>query len=67
MNEKADPSNPIPLTLTNREAIILVNAINESLEALEDWEYSSRVGASRAEAERLRAKISKLLDANPTE
>jgi len=42
--------------LTNHEVTILANAINEVCngpEAIEDWEFGTRIGASRQEAEAL--------------
>jgi hypothetical protein len=48
--------------LTADELMILANAINESKQALEDWEFATRMGAPRSEAEALRKEISDLLD-----
>lgn len=47
--------------LTKKELIILANAINESQEAVESWEFSTRMGADPTEAEQLRVKIKELL------
>lgn len=47
--------------LTKKELIILANAINESQEAIEAWEFSTRMGAEPAEAEQLRMKLKELL------
>ena len=43
--------------LTQRELTILANAINETLQEVEDWEFSTRVGVEPAEADILRRKI----------
>lgn len=52
----------VSVILTKRELTILANSINEAREAVEAWEFSTRVGADPAEAEELRIKISSLLD-----
>ncbi len=48
--------------LSEKELILLVSAINETQEAVEEWEFSSRVGAEPAEAEDLHLKLRALLD-----
>jgi predicted negative regulator of RcsB-dependent stress response len=51
------------IQLTRKELSILANAINESQEAIEEWEFSTRMGAEPAEAEQLRVKLRALLAA----
>jgi hypothetical protein len=49
--------------LTKNELVIVSNAINEIChgpEAIEDWEFSTRVGTSRAEAEALLQRLNEL-------
>jgi hypothetical protein len=51
------------LELTTNEVVIVSNAINEICngpEAIEDWEFRTRVGASRSEAEALLQRLSEL-------
>jgi len=48
---------------TKHELVILNNSIGESLEALEDWEYPTRVGGEKNEARELLSEIGKLIDA----
>jgi len=48
--------------LTKHELVILNNSINESMEALEDWEYPIRVGASKHEARALLSELGRLID-----
>lgn len=47
--------------LTRKDLTILANAINETREAIDEWEFSTRVGADPAEAEDLRQKLKALL------
>lgn len=43
----------ITVQLTPDEAALLGNALNESLECLEDWEFEVRMGAPKIEVEKL--------------
>jgi hypothetical protein len=45
------------VSLTEHELMILANSINETREAIEEWEFETRVGASSAEAELLHQQI----------
>lgn len=45
------------LTMTRDELRIVNNSVNETLEALDDDEYSTRVGATRDEARALRREF----------
>lgn len=47
--------------LKEPELLILVNALNETLEALEDWEIPIRVGARVEEIEKLNQSIREIL------
>jgi hypothetical protein len=48
------------LSFTREELAFLSNAIGESFEAVEDWEYQTRVGGTKEELEAIRARISAL-------
>lgn len=54
-------SGSATIQLSKSDLIILANAINETQEALEDWEFSTRVGADPSDAESLRHEIKELL------
>ncbi|MCC5830685.1 MAG: hypothetical protein JJU36_14660 [Phycisphaeraceae bacterium] len=47
--------------LTADEIAMLLNAINESSQALEDWEYSTRMGFERAAVDKLRQSLKDML------
>ncbi len=49
------------ISLSEQEAITLVNAINEAREAVEDWEFQTRVGVEPEEADALRKALKALL------
>ncbi len=53
--------NNATIQLSARNLAILANAINEAQEAVEKWEFSTRVGANFADAEALRKEIKTLL------
>ena len=44
------------------EVTFLCNAINESLEAVEEWEFQTRMGETRKNATEMLAQLCKLLD-----
>jgi hypothetical protein len=44
------------------EVVVLANALNETREAIEEWEFFTRVGASAAEADALRRALAALLE-----
>lgn len=48
--------------VTKHELVILANALNETLEAIEPWEFSTRVGADSTEVEALRKRLLGVLD-----
>lgn len=49
------------LAVTRQELALLANSLNESLEAVDDWEFGSRLGGSSDEARALRSKVRDLL------
>ena len=50
------------VTLASSELAWLSNAINETREAVGEWELQSRTGATAAEYEQLASQVRKLLD-----
>ncbi|MFJ8962830.1 hypothetical protein ACIRG5_25910 [Lentzea sp. NPDC102401] len=47
----------ITLSLTKEEFYTLANCVNETLEAVQDWEFSTRVGVDRSFAVELRSAL----------
>lgn len=47
--------------LSRDELVLLANAINESREAIEEWEFSTRMGAEVVEANQLMEELTRLL------
>jgi hypothetical protein len=54
--------NRVSITLSPGELAFLSNAINETLEALEDWEFKTRTGVTRERATEMLAQLHKLLE-----
>ncbi|WP_353112388.1 hypothetical protein [Microbacterium sp.] len=52
----------VVIVVTRDDLVLLSNAVSEALEALEEWEFSIRVGASTAEARAMKAALKDLLD-----
>ncbi len=59
----------VTLQLSTHELELLASALNEALEAVEEWEFETRLGASRAEArefqKRLRDMVANIRAASP--
>jgi hypothetical protein len=54
--------NKITVAFSPEELAFLSNAINEALEAVEEWEFQTRTGETRKRAKEIRAQFGKLLD-----
>ena len=54
--------NEITVTISVDELVFLCNAINEALEAVEDWEFQTRTGNSRKRATEILGQLRKVLD-----
>ena len=52
----------ISITFSPEELAFLSSAINETLEAIEDWEFQTRTGETRTRASEIQAQLHKLLD-----
>jgi hypothetical protein len=50
----------LTLSLTKEEFFTLAGSINEALELVDDWEFSTRVGVERDFAVALRAAMSEI-------
>ena len=51
----------VVLAATRDELVLLASSLNEALEAVEEWEFETRLGGSPDEARTLRSKIKDLL------
>ncbi|TQS46508.1 hypothetical protein [Cryptosporangium phraense] len=51
----------VALTVWRDQLPLLANCVNEAMEAVEDWEFSTRLGAEKADARRLRAELADLI------
>ncbi len=51
----------VMVRLNAREIIVLANALNEAREAVEDWEFVTRLGVTPAEADTLGSQLRALL------
>lgn len=56
---KQDPHG-IVVAFTPDELAAIGNALNESLEMIEEWEFATRMGATRAEVAEMVAALSRL-------
>ena len=58
-DEVAD--DEVVVAVTRVELTTLASAINEALEAVEDWEFETRLGVTPEQARTLRTRLSELL------
>jgi len=63
MEQKHVSKAKIAITLSVEELAFLCNAINETLEVVEDWEFQTRTGESKTRAREMLAALTKSLDA----
>jgi hypothetical protein len=51
----------IVIAATREDLVLLANGLTEALEAVDDWEFQTRLGGTPDEARALRSKIRDLL------
>ncbi|MGD0706200.1 MAG: hypothetical protein ABSA02_40760 [Trebonia sp.] len=62
-----DQSDEVVLYLARAELLLLAGSVNEAISAIDDWEFSTRLGASVAEARTLRKELGDLIARLPPE
>jgi len=62
-----DRSDRIVLHLSRAELLLLAGSVNEAIEAVDDWEFSTRLGADKADARRLLTELGDLIASLPPE
>ncbi len=60
MDAQAD-GDRVVLTLSRAQLLLLAGSVNEVIEAVEDWEFATRLGAEKQEARRLRAELGEVI------
>src|SRR5580693_78887 len=53
-------SDQIVVHLTRAELLLLAGSVNEVIEVVEDWEFSARLGADKANARVMRSELGDL-------
>jgi hypothetical protein len=51
----------VVLTLSRAQLLLLAGSVNEAIEAVEDWEFATRLGAEKQEARQLRAELGEVI------
>jgi len=65
--EQHDRSDEIVLYVTRAELLLLAGSVNEAIAAVDDWEFSTRLGATLEEARALRQELGNLIARLPPE
>ena len=60
LNQDNRPGQVV-LHLTHAELLLLASCVNEAIEAVEDWEFQTRLGASKSIARTLRTELAALI------
>jgi hypothetical protein len=55
----------VVLSLTRAELLLLAGSVNEAIEAVEDWEFSTRLGADKGEARALGGELRRAISELP--
>jgi hypothetical protein len=50
------------LMLSREQLLLLAGSLNEAIEAVDDWEFSARLGAAKEDAYRLRSELTEVID-----
>lgn len=51
----------VVLSVSREQLLLLAGSLNETIEAIEDWEFSTRLGAGKDDARQLRAELGSLI------
>jgi hypothetical protein len=51
----------VVLTVSREQLLLLAGCVNEAIEAVDDWEFSTRLGTEKGDARRLRAELGSLI------
>jgi hypothetical protein len=51
----------VVLTMSREQLLLLAGSVNETIEAVEDWEFSTRLGADKDDALQLWAELGGLI------
>jgi hypothetical protein len=60
-------SDDIVIHLTRTELLLLAGSVNEAIAAVDDWEFSTRLGATLEEARAMRKELGDLIARLPPE
>lgn len=63
--DQVEGEERVVLALTREELFLLAGAMNEAIEAVEDWEFSTRMGADKQDAKALRSDLRKVISTLP--
>jgi hypothetical protein len=55
--ERTESGEEITLRLSRDELFLLSGSVNETIEAIKDWEFSIRLGVDKGAARRLRSDL----------
>jgi hypothetical protein len=61
--EDVDGEARVVLHLSQQELLFLAGAVNETIEAVDDWEFSTRLGVDKSAARATRSEMGQMIAA----
>lgn len=52
----------VDLRMTKDELVLIANMANEALEAVDDWEFQTRLGSEKDDARSLKGQLREIID-----
>lgn len=59
--EMFDDEERVVVSMTRQELLLIAGAVNETIDAVEDWEFSSRLGTSKDDARGIRSELRRII------
>jgi len=63
--EPTDDGERVVLSLSRGDLLLLAGSVNEAIEAVEDWEFPTRLGVEKDEARALRSELHRVISELP--
>lgn len=63
--ELSQDGEQVVLFLSRDELLLLASSVNEAIEAVEDWEFPTRLGVQKDEARALRSSLRRFISKLP--
>jgi hypothetical protein len=62
MNLIREDANMVDVRMTKDELVLIANMANEALEAVDDWEFQTRLGSEKERARSVKNQLREIID-----